>query len=215
MKNIEKSKILVPTDFIPIKKNQTISRKIDEKNNSHILIMSMDKLTDISGESYEENRLYIILNGELSIGGKFIKKNSLICFNPFEIFDIRAYKESIFIEISLKDKEKKMKNIEKGKVINLATSLEYVDGAITNLDIVSKDDLKLMVMALDKGEGLKPHSAPGDALLIALEGKAKVSVGDKSFTIEKGEQIVFPKDINHNVESIEKFKMLLILSIDK
>ena len=90
-----------------------------------------------------------------------------------------------------------------------------MDGGIANIDLVSKDGFKLILMAFDAGEGLKPHKAPGDALVVALEGKAKLLVGDKEVEIESGEQIVFPENVIHNVTAITKFKMMLILSIDK
>ena len=108
-----------------------------------------------------------------------------------------------------------MKNIEKGKKIKLINCLDYVDGAIVNIDLVSKDEFKVFLMAFDAGEGLKPHKAPGDALVMALEGKAKLLVGDKEIEIESGEQIVFPANVIHNVTAITRFKMLLVLSIDK
>ena len=90
-----------------------------------------------------------------------------------------------------------------------------MDGGIANIDLVSKDGFKLVLLAFDAGEGLKPHKAPGDALVVALEGKAKLLVGDKEVEIESGEQIVFPENVIHNVTAITKFKMMLILSIDK
>lgn len=71
------------------------------------------------------------------------------------------------------------------------------------------------MMAFDENEGLKAHKAPGDALVMALEGKAKLLVGDEEVVIEAGEQLVFPANVIHNVSAITKFKMLLILSIDK
>ena len=108
-----------------------------------------------------------------------------------------------------------MKNIEKGKKIKLINCLDYVEGAIVNIDLVSKDEFKVFLMAFDAGESLKPHKAPGDALVMALEGKAKLLVGDKEIEIESGEQIVFPANVIHNVTAITRFKMLLVLSIDK
>lgn len=108
-----------------------------------------------------------------------------------------------------------MKNIDKGKKIKLVDYLDYVDGGIANIDFVSKDKFKVVLLAFDAGEGLKPHKAPGDALVVALEGKAKLLVGDKEIEIESGEQIVFPENVIHNVTAITRFKMLLILSVDK
>ncbi|WP_215905086.1 cupin domain-containing protein [Treponema phagedenis] len=107
-----------------------------------------------------------------------------------------------------------MKNIESGKVFELKNAIDCVDGGISNVDIVSKENLKMMLMAFDAGEGLTPHSAPGDALVVPLEGEAEVLVGEKTFKIKVGEHIVFPKNIIHNVTAVKKFKMLLILVID-
>ena len=101
------------------------------------------------------------------------------------------------------------------KKIKLVDYLDYVDGGIANIDLVSKDGLRLVLMAFDAGEGLKPHKAPGDALVIALDGKAKLLVGDEEVVIEAGEQLVFPENVIHNVTAITRFKMLLILSVDK
>ena len=108
-----------------------------------------------------------------------------------------------------------MKNIDKGQKIKLVDYLDYIDGAIANIDLVSKDDFRVVMMAFDAGEGLKAHKAPGDALVMALEGKAKLLVGDEEVVIEAGQQLVFPANVIHNVSAITKFKMLLILSIDK
>ncbi|KXO16264.1 cupin domain protein [Clostridiales bacterium KA00134] len=213
MRNIDKAKLLVPSDFVPVKKHQTISKELMFKKDYHILAMGLYENTDISPEYYAETKGYIVLEGKLKIGGELIYKNQGIFFPERQLFQIQALEDSIFLEISYCEKEENMENIEKGKVINLKDSLDYVKGAITNLDIVSKKDLKIMILAFDEGEGLKPHSAPGDALLLALEGTAKVGVGENEFMIEAGKQIVFPKDITHSVEAKTKFKMLLILSI--
>lgn len=107
-----------------------------------------------------------------------------------------------------------MKNIEKGKLINLKDQIDYIEGGIANLDLVSRDNLKIVLMAFDKGEGLAPHSAPGDALVLALEGSAQVQVADEVMELEAGSQVIFPKDINHAVTAKDQpFKMCLVLDL--
>ena len=215
MKNISKGKILIPEEVIPIKDHQTISKKLVDLYDLHILLMSLDQNTDVSPEFYAEERIYFVLKGELKFNNERLINNELILFEKNKLFDIGARKKSIFLEIAINLKEEKMKNIDKGKKIKLVDYLDYVDGGIANIDLASKDDFRLVIMAFDAGEGLKPHKAPGDALVLALEGKAKLLVGDKEIEIEAGEQLVFPANVIHNVTAITRFKMLLILSIDK
>lgn len=215
MKNISKGKILTPEEVIPIKENQTISKKLLDLCDRHILLMGLDQNTDIYPEFYAEERIYFILKGEINFNNEKLINNELILFEKNKLFDIKTNKKSIFLEIAINLEEDEMKNIEKGKKIKLINCLDYVEGAIVNIDLVSKDEFKVFLMAFDAGEGLKPHKAPGDALVMALEGKAKLLVGDKEIEIESGEQIVFPANVIHNVTAITRFKMLLILSIDK
>nr|WP_072537906.1 cupin domain-containing protein [Anaerococcus mediterraneensis] len=215
MKNISKGIILKPEEMIPLRENQTISKKLVDLEDFHILLMSLDQNTDISPEFYAEERLYTVLKGEINFNKEKLINNELILFEKNKLFDIEADKESIFLEIGIDLKEEEMKNIDKGKKIKLVDYLDYIDGAIANIDLVSKDDFRVVMMAFDAGEGLKAHKAPGDALVMALEGKAKLLVGDEEVVIEAGQQLVFPANVIHNVSAITKFKMLLILSIDK
>lgn len=215
MKNISKGKILTLEEVIPIKDHQTISKKLVDLYNLHILLMILDQNTDISTEFYTEERLYFALKGELKFNNEKLLNNELVLFEKNKLFSIEAMEKSIFLEIAINLEEEEMKNIDKGKKIKLVDYLDYVDGGIANIDLVSKDRFRLVLMAFDAGEGLKPHKAPGDALVIALEGKAKLLVGDKEIEIESGEQIVFPENVTHNVTAITRFKMMLILSIDE
>ena len=215
MKNISKAIILKAEEMIPARENQTISKKLVDLYDLHILLMSLDQNTSISPEFYAEERIYFALKGELKFNNERLINNELILFEKNKLFDIEAREKSIFLEIAINLKEEEMKNIDKGQRIKLVDYLDYIDGAIANIDLVSKDDFRVVMMAFDAGEGLKPHKAPGDALVLALEGKAKLLVGDKEVEIESGEQIVFPANVMHNVTAITRFKMLLILSVDK
>ncbi len=215
MKNISKGIILKAEEMIPTRENQTISKKLIDLEDFHILLMSLGQNTSISPEFYGQERIYLVLKGEINFNNEKLVNNELIFFEENRLFGIETDKESIFLEIGINLKEEEMKNIDKGQKIKLVDYLDYIDGAIANIDLVSKDDFRVVMMAFDAGEGLKAHKAPGDALVMALEGKAKLLVGDKEVEIEAGEQLVFPANVIHNVSAITKFKMLLILSIEK
>lgn len=53
------------------------------------------------------------------------------------------------------------------------------------------------------------HSAPGDALLQILDGTAGITIGEKTFSVKKGESVIMPANIPHALAAKERFKMLM------
>ena len=90
MKNISKGKIFTAEEVMPIKENQTISKKLLDLCDCHILLMSLDQNTDISLEFYADERIYLVLKGEININNEKLINNELILFEENRIFDIGA-----------------------------------------------------------------------------------------------------------------------------
>ena len=213
MKNLPKAEVFNIIDLIPLKEHHTISKSLSSSENFDFMLFSLAKDTDISKENYNNQSIFYVLKGSINILDEFIKKDNIFITPKKSLRGVSTKEDSVYLEISFNGDDF-MKNIEKGKVINLKDKIDYIDGGISNLDIVSKDGVKIMLMAFDKGEGLSDHAAPGDAMVIALEGSADLKVGDEIHEIKAGEQLVFPKNITHNVFAKEKFKMALILVRD-
>ena len=108
-----------------------------------------------------------------------------------------------------------MNNLVKaGEVMKLKNLIQYEEGSISNLDIVSNTTMKFVLMAFDEGTGLQPHRAPGNAIIFALEGKAVIGYEGKDYTISAGENFRFEKNGLHSVTADGKFKMALLLVIE-
>lgn len=101
--------------------------------------------------------------------------------------------------------------MEKGKQFNVASGIEYADGAVVSKTIIKEPTGTITLFAFDKGQGLSPHTAPFDALVQVVEGKAKITVGDERAELGTGEAIILPSNITHAVEATESFKMLLTM----
>lgn len=213
MRNLPKGKAFNIVDTILLKENHTISKSVVNTDNLDIVLFSMGKNTDISREYYNNQSIFYVLKGSINILDNKIKENNLFITPIESLRGVETDEDSVYLEIGFKGEEN-MKNIEKGKVINLKNAIEYVDGGISNLDIISKENIKLMLMAFDKGEGLSDHAAPGDAMVIALEGRADLKVGNEIHEIKEGQQLIFPKGEIHNIFAKEKFKMALLLILD-
>jgi quercetin dioxygenase-like cupin family protein len=73
-----------------------------------------------------------------------------------------------------------------------------------------RDAYKMIIFAMKKEHTLKPHSAPMDTPLLMLEGEVKITIGDSTHILSKGESIVLPKSIDHGVYPMSDIKFVLI-----
>ncbi len=212
MKDRYKNGIFSYKDLLPIKAGHTLSLSLSKSDDINIYLFGLAKGTDISEELYDNMSLYINLDGSIRIGDHKLSADQAVFSGDLNSYAIYADEDSYLLEISYNKKEDKMLKLENmGQIFSLKDVITYLDGGISNYDVFSRDDLKIVLMAFDAGEGLTPHTAPGDALIFALEGEADMEVGDEIHRIKAGEQIVFPKGVRHNVTAVTKFKMALIL----
>ena len=127
---------------------------------------------------------------------------------------MKAKKDSIYTEVEFR-KESTMNEILKaGEVFQLAELLPYQEGKIVNMDLVSNDKMKFVIMSFDAGTGLSEHAAPGEALVFALDGEAVIGYEGKEYTIHAGETFKFDKLGKHSVSATKQFKMALLLVLE-
>lgn len=104
-----------------------------------------------------------------------------------------------------------IKNIPFSEALNLKGLVDYADGTVVSRTFCQNKTLSLTLFAFDKGEGLSTHSAPGEAMVLVLDGVASITIGGKESSVKAGEVIVMPANIPHSVAAPEQFKMLLIV----
>ncbi len=103
------------------------------------------------------------------------------------------------------------KEFEKDKVFRFDNEVEYSNGAIVSKNVLKRDTGNISLFAFDKGEGLSEHTAPFDALVQVVDGKAEIIVGGKKHLLEKGDSIIMPANIPHALKAKEKYKMVLTM----
>ena len=99
----------------------------------------------------------------------------------------------------------------KSKVVQLKEEVAYQNGSIVSRIILKKDSGNLTLFAFDKGQSLSEHTAPFDAIVQVLEGKAEVVIAGESYQLNENETIIMPADNPHAVNAIEQFKMMLTM----
>lgn len=103
------------------------------------------------------------------------------------------------------------KEFEKDHVFRFDTEVEYAEGAVVSKNVLKRDTGNISLFAFDKGEGLSEHTAPFDALVQVVDGKAEITVGGKIHNLEAGESIIMPANVPHALKATERYKMVLTM----
>jgi len=89
--------------------------------------------------------------------------------------------------------------------------VEYQKGAVVSRTLINKPTGTVTLFSFDKGEGLSEHTAPYDALVQVLDGKAEINIGGEPHTLEKGEMVIMPANVTHALNAVDRFKMILVM----
>ena len=104
-----------------------------------------------------------------------------------------------------------IKNLEPDKVVVLRDMVQTAPGQVVSRTLAQNDAVSVTLFAFDKGEEISTHESGGDALVICLEGKGRITIDGKPSVLTEGESILMPAKHPHAVYAEEAFKMLLVV----
>ena len=99
----------------------------------------------------------------------------------------------------------------KSKAFNLVEHIEYAPGSVVSKTLIKKDVGTITLFAFDRDQGLSEHTAPFDAVVHLLDGRAEITIGGKPQTVSAGEMLIMPANVSHALQATERFKMLLVM----
>lgn len=97
------------------------------------------------------------------------------------------------------------------QVMDFSEKVGYSPEGIVSKQVIRKEKGNVTLFAFDKGQQLSEHSAPFDALVQVLEGKAEIRINREPYEVNAGQAIIMPANIPHAVMAVGKFKMLLTM----
>lgn len=101
--------------------------------------------------------------------------------------------------------------IIKSEPIDLINHVEYSTDSVVSKTLTDKKTGTITLFAFDEGQGLSEHTAPFDAVVQILDGKAEITIDGNPVRVPAGKMIIMPADIPHSLKAIKKFKMLLTM----
>ena len=197
----------------------TVSKSIYSESGYDFTYFSLAECTDISAETYEYPKICIVNFGKMEV---YTSDNEIWKLSTDEIIvlpmgkpvGMRTETGCIYTEIAIRKESNMNKVLETGKVLKLADLLPYQEGRIVNMDLINDEKLKFVIMSFDEGTGLSEHSAPGEALIFALDGNGIIGYEGQEHKIKAGENFKFAKNGKHYVKADGKFKMALLLTLE-
>lgn len=98
-----------------------------------------------------------------------------------------------------------------GQEVKVTSLVDVQPGAVVSRELISKPLGTVSIFAFDQGEGLSEHTAPFDALVHALEGRVRITLGGVPHEVSEGEMIIMPANVPHALTALTPFKMMLVL----
>ncbi|MBI5708820.1 MAG: cupin domain-containing protein [Candidatus Eisenbacteria bacterium] len=97
------------------------------------------------------------------------------------------------------------------RVAVMADLVAYQVDSVVSRTVVKKPAGTITVFAFDRGQALSEHSAPFDALVQVLDGRAEITIAGEPFAVAAGELLLLPANRPHAVRAAERFKMVLTM----
>jgi quercetin dioxygenase-like cupin family protein len=98
-----------------------------------------------------------------------------------------------------------------GKAVDIAALVDYQGGAVVSRTVIERDTGTVTIFAFDQGQGLSEHTAPFDALVQIIDGKAIIIIDGQSTNLKSGEAIIMPANRPHALKAVDRFKMVLVM----
>ncbi|MEW5764221.1 MAG: cupin domain-containing protein [Acidobacteriota bacterium] len=94
---------------------------------------------------------------------------------------------------------------------DLTRQIQFAERGIVSKTLYDSPALKLVLFCFEEGQTLSEHTAPFEAVIHVVEGKATVRLGDEDHEAAPGSVYVMPKGLVHAVQAAGRFVFLLTL----
>jgi quercetin dioxygenase-like cupin family protein len=104
-----------------------------------------------------------------------------------------------------------MATLPPGEALALESLIAPTPHGIASRVLARTSAGNITLFAFDAGEELSEHTAPFDALLVALTGDLTLTIGGRTVQAVPQTVTLMPANIPHAVRAIEPSRMLLIM----
>jgi len=97
------------------------------------------------------------------------------------------------------------------EIMKMKELVAYQKQAIVSKTLVEKETGTVTLFAFDKDQSLSEHTAPFDALVQVIDGRAEIRIAGVSHLVNEGEMLLLPANRSHALKAMTPFKMMLTM----
>lgn len=101
------------------------------------------------------------------------------------------------------------------EIQTLSEMVAYQPGSVVSRKVLGGKRGNVTLFAFAEGEGLTEHTTPYAALVVILDGEARIRIGGAAYTVADGETITLPAGVPHALDADVPFKMMLVMIKDE
>jgi len=98
-----------------------------------------------------------------------------------------------------------------GRVVDPAALIEYQAAAVVSRTLIKKPTGTVTLFAFDEGQELSEHTAPFDAMVMVLDGRAEITISGNPMQLAAGQMVIMPADEPHALRALGQMKMMLVM----
>jgi len=98
-----------------------------------------------------------------------------------------------------------------GTPFDLAGHVAYAEDAVVSKTVLKKETGTITLFAFDAGQGLSEHTAPFEATVVILDGRAEITIGGNRHDVAAGQMLIMPAGVPHALHAAQRFKMMLVM----
>jgi quercetin dioxygenase-like cupin family protein len=102
---------------------------------------------------------------------------------------------------------------DQAKVLALAAETQYAPNGIVSRTLLRTPNGRMVLFGFDAGQELTEHTSPHHAVVHVLSGRCEWKLGDETRELQAGELLYMPPQLPHAVKALERFSMLLTLTL--
>lgn len=87
-----------------------------------------------------------------------------------------------------------------------------MEGRRETRNLAREAGVSVLLMVLEKGEGLDEHSADGTVIVQVLQGRAAMQTDEELIELRPGGLVMFQPDARHDLTAAERSVILLIVT---
>lgn len=178
--------------------------------------------TYIEPERYSHPAIYICITGKLQVeykendarkmamlepGGVFVRPAYMLC-------EFRSIQDCVYTEIGFPLDANFHQRLKEWDVFYLKNMLRYSEEGVSRIDLIEGDNLRLFLLAIQKGQTGEEVQSNGETIVTVLEGYLHILYNGREEVLHEGESFLIEDGVMHSFQVSDRCRIACLSVFD-